>query len=111
MCLPKNDMGHDFDNFAGAHRSRSPWRGRRRPPLKNPKPTGATAGAGDYDGQTMNTEISHYRRRGKPERAMAEIRRMLLRKIFARLEKERETADLLKESTQPERISIGGSDF
>jgi hypothetical protein len=52
-----------------------------------------------------------YRRRGKPERVMAEIRRMLLRRISARLEKERETADLLKESAPPKRISIRRSDF
>lgn len=60
---------------------------------------------------TMRICSTLYRRRGKPERAMAEIRRMLLRKISARLEKKRGAADLLKESAPPKRISIRGNDF
>jgi hypothetical protein len=52
----------------------------------------------------MKAECSKYRRRGKPERLMAEIRRMLLRRISARIEKERAKADLLKESAPPQRI-------
>jgi hypothetical protein len=45
-----------------------------------------------------------YKRGGKPEIAMAEIRRMLLEKISARIEKDRAKADLLKESAPPQRI-------
>jgi hypothetical protein len=45
-----------------------------------------------------------YRRRGKPERVMAEIRRTLLRKISARFKKERAEANLLKESAPMGRI-------
>jgi hypothetical protein len=37
----------------------------------------------------MTTEASLYRKRGKPERAMAEIRREILRKLRVRLKKER----------------------
>jgi hypothetical protein len=37
---------------------------------------------------------SLYRQRGKPERVMAEIRRTLLEKISARLEKERKETEL-----------------
>jgi hypothetical protein len=45
-----------------------------------------------------------YRRRGNPERAMAEIRRILLQKISARMKKEREEANSVKESIPPQRI-------
>jgi hypothetical protein len=38
---------------------------------------------------SMTTETSLYRKRGKPERAIAEIRREILRKLRVRLEKER----------------------
>jgi hypothetical protein len=46
----------------------------------------------------MKTEISFCRRRGKPERAMAEIRRMLLQKISDQIKKEQLPAALMKES-------------
>jgi hypothetical protein len=41
----------------------------------------------------VKTESSLYRRRGKPERVMAEIRQTLLQKISARLEKERKETE------------------
>ncbi len=70
LCLPKLDMCHDFDSIASAQRSRSPWRGRRRPPLKTPKPTETKAGASDYNGKTTKTECSFYRRPGKPPQSL-----------------------------------------
>jgi hypothetical protein len=41
------------------------------------------------ESDSMTTEASLYRKRGKPERAMADIRREILRKLRVRLEKER----------------------
>jgi hypothetical protein len=52
---------------------------------------------------SMKTEYL-YRRRGNPERVMAEIKRALLRKILARLKKERTEPNLLKESAPMGRI-------
>jgi CheY-like chemotaxis protein len=45
----------------------------------------------------MQTGRSEYRTRGKPHRAMAEIRRMLLQKISIRINQERATKNILKE--------------
>jgi hypothetical protein len=60
---------------------------------------------------SMKTGRSLYRQRGKPERVMAEIRRMLLRKISARLERDRESMNSLKETASTKRIQLKGSDF
>jgi transaldolase len=54
----------------------------------------------------VTTEPSLYRKRGKPERAMAEIRRALLRKISARLKKERAAHVLTKDSDLWPRINV-----
>jgi hypothetical protein len=43
-------------------------------------------------------ERSSYKRRGKPQRAMAEIRRMLLQKISGQIEKEALPAAVMKKS-------------
>jgi hypothetical protein len=50
-------------------------------------------------------ERSLYRRRGKPQRAMAEIRRMLLQKILDQIEKEQLPAALAKELPAGRRIN------
>jgi hypothetical protein len=42
----------------------------------------------------MKAAVSQYRKRGKPERAMAEIRRMLLRKISERIKQERAAGNI-----------------
>jgi hypothetical protein len=44
--------------------------------------------------QEMMVAKSNYRQRGRPERVMAEIRREILRKISARLKKERTSVNL-----------------
>jgi hypothetical protein len=55
--------------------------------------------------QRVEADGSLYRQRGKPQRAMAEIRRMLLRKISARLKKERAARVLTKDSDFWPRIN------
>ncbi len=52
----------------------------------------------------MENERTLYRKHGKPERAMAEIRRMLLQKITDRIKKERLSAASVKESASGRRI-------
>ncbi len=74
-------------------------------PLNNPRPMDAAAGTGHPKGQTMNMEYSLYRRRGKPQRAMAEIRRMLLQKISGQTEKEGLPAALMKSSSVRRRVN------
>jgi hypothetical protein len=54
--------------------------------------------------QRAEADGSLYRRRGKPERVMAEIRREILRKISARLKKERAAHVLMKDSDLWQRI-------
>lgn len=61
--------------------------------VENPNSRNAAAGAGFCGQQSM--KIGHlYRKKGNPERTMAEIRRMLLKKISDRLEKERSSLKL-----------------
>jgi hypothetical protein len=74
-------------------------------PLKNPRPMDAADEAGHPKGQTMNMECSLYRRPGKPQRAMAEIRRMLLQKISGQIEKEGLPGALMESSSVRRRVN------
>jgi hypothetical protein len=65
-------------------------------PLKAPKGQTRPAGTGDGKGESVKTKLSLYRQRGKPERAMAEIRREILRKIRVQMEREQLLAALTK---------------
>jgi hypothetical protein len=59
-------------------------------------------------GKSISVSLAEHslnKRRGKPQRAMAEIRRMLLQRILDQSEKERLPAVLMKESPARRRIN------
>jgi hypothetical protein len=53
----------------------------------------------------LSTEGSLYRRRGKPERAWAEIRRAIFRKLHSRIQKERLLAVSAKDRSPDNKLN------